>query len=172
MRWATEPGVYICTIAYTLFQLLYLPAHSLRILLVPPFLYVLWTVFAPCFFGEETASRNPFGPIFLLTGYIPESSEDDPRYAKTWYDLVFIAYYIVFFSFVRQVIAVNLAQRIVLSYGIRLKEGKIERLGEQLYAVLYFTATGISGYVKNHLISDAKSLIHFQCTENHAHSAD
>lgn len=114
----------------------------------PPLLYALWAVLAPFIFGEGATSHNPFGPIFLLSGYVPESNEDDPRYAKAWYDLVFIAYYIVFFSFVRQIIAVNLARRLACSYKLRLKEGKLERLGEQLYAVIYFTTTGILGYVR------------------------
>jgi very-long-chain ceramide synthase len=127
-------------------------AHSLRLILIPPFFYALWAVFAPYILSEEAAAHNPFGPLFILTGYVAGSSEDDPRYAKTWYDLAFIGYYIVFFSFVRQVIAVNIARRVARSYGIR-KEGKLERFGEQFYAMIYFTTTGLLGYVRTSFVS-------------------
>jgi acyl-CoA-dependent ceramide synthase len=66
-------------------------------------------------------------------------------YAKSYADLLFIAYYIVFFSFVRQLIAVK-ACRPIAKY-FRLKREKIDRFGEQGYALVYFMVFGTWGLV-------------------------
>jgi len=114
-------------------------------MLCPPVLYLLWAAIAPLIIGQPARDYNPFASVFLLTGHIPSSSEDDPRYAKTWADLLFVAYYIIFFSFLRQILAVNIANIIGRHYDIPKR--KFERFGEQLHALFYFSITGSVGYV-------------------------
>jgi len=113
---------------------------------LPPFLYLLWAAIAPLVNGQAAHDYNPFAATFILSGRTVGSTDDDPRYAKTWSDLLFIAYYVVFFSFLRQVVAVNVSRRIARRYGIR-KEAKLDRFGEQFYALFYFSITGVLGYV-------------------------
>ncbi|EEB94864.1 hypothetical protein MPER_06257, partial [Moniliophthora perniciosa FA553] len=73
------------------------------------------------------------------------SPPEDPRYAKSYFDLLFVAYHVVFFSFVRQVITINLCRPLAKRFGIR-KETKLDRFGEQGYAVVYFLVMGAWGY--------------------------
>lgn len=90
--------------------------------------------------------ENPFSKIFLLDGYISTSSPDDPRYRKTYWDLAFISYYVVFFSFVRQTLASKVSIPLARYFGLR-KEAKIDRYAEQAYAFFYFAVSGTFGYV-------------------------
>jgi very-long-chain ceramide synthase len=117
------------------------PSASLKVLLVPLVLYVNWQLLP-----WSKHMPNPFAPFFLLSQRVPDSTSDDPRYAKGYYDVLFIAYYVVFFSLVRQLITINLCRPIARWFGIR-KEGKLDRFGEQGYAFLYFTVMGAWGYV-------------------------
>jgi acyl-CoA-dependent ceramide synthase len=89
---------------------------------------------------------NPFGPMFLLSGKIATSDPDDPRYAKDWCDLLFLAYNVIFFSCFRQLVTVTMFRRIAKYFGIK-KEAKLDRFGEQGYAVVYFGITGAWGLV-------------------------
>lgn len=95
----------------------------------------------------EPGIPNPFAPIFLLSGYIPTSSPEDIRYRKTWWDIVFLGYYIVFFSFVRQILAIKVSQPVAKYFGLK-RESKIDRFGEQTYALFYFAFFGAWGYVR------------------------
>ncbi|KAF9055413.1 longevity assurance proteins LAG1/LAC1 [Hymenopellis radicata] len=92
----------------------------------------------------DGSSRNLFQVFFLLSHYVPTSSPDDPRYQKGYYDLAFIAYYIVFWSMVRQLITVNLCQPAARYF--RIRKVKLERFGEQGYATIYFFVMGCWGY--------------------------
>ena len=60
-------------------------------------------------------------------------------------DLVFIVSYIVFFSFVRQIFTLHVFQPFARWYGI--KRSKFDRFGEQGYAVVYWGAMAVWGYV-------------------------
>jgi acyl-CoA-dependent ceramide synthase len=84
--------------------------------------------------------------MFLLSGKVPTSDPDDPRYAKDWCDLLFLAYNIVFFSCFRQLVTVNICRPVAKYYGLK-KEAKLDRFGEQGYAVVYFLLTGAWGFV-------------------------
>ncbi|PBL02421.1 longevity assurance proteins LAG1/LAC1 [Armillaria gallica] len=133
------------------------PVEAFKLLIVPVVLYVNWEVLAP-WLGKSlepilypilgpypnAQSANPFGVFFLLSHYIPTSTLDDPRYQKGWFDLAFIAYHIVFWSMVRQFVTINICRPIAKYYGIR-KEGKLDRFGEQGYAVFYFFIMGCWG---------------------------
>ncbi|KAI9448029.1 longevity assurance proteins LAG1/LAC1 [Lactarius indigo] len=70
---------------------------------------------------------SPFAPLLFVSYQTPSPTNDitDPRYRKGWLDLVFLAYNVVFFSFVRQ--------------------RKLARFGEQGYAILYFSFFGAWG---------------------------
>lgn len=92
-------------------------------------------------------SCNPFAQFFLLSHRVPSSSADDPRYQKGWSDLVFIAYYVVFWSLIRQAINTKVLLPIARYFGIR-KEQKLDRFGEQGYALVYFGVMGAWGYVR------------------------
>ncbi|KAF8076495.1 longevity assurance proteins LAG1 LAC1 [Lyophyllum atratum] len=118
------------------------PSSAFKLLLVPIVLFVNWELLSPYL---APGVENPFAGLFLLSGRIPTSSPEDPRYAKTYYDLLFLAYNIVFFSFVRQLIAVKLCKPIAKYFGLK-REGKIDRFGEQGYALVYFAVFGAWGY--------------------------
>ncbi|KAF9055431.1 longevity assurance proteins LAG1/LAC1 [Hymenopellis radicata] len=136
-----------------------IPTEALKILVVPVILYLNWELVAPWMgkslepivspylghYPVTDSSRNPFQVFFLLSHYVPTSAPDDPRYQKGYYDLTFIAYYIVFWSMVRQVITINICRPIARYFGIR-KAAKLERFGEQGYAMIYFLVMGYWGY--------------------------
>lgn len=74
----------------------------------------------------------------------PTDDSADPRYRKGYLDLVFVAYYIIFFSFLRQSVTSYLCRPFAQYFGIR-KEAKLARFGEQGYAVFYFVISGLWG---------------------------
>ncbi|KIM46094.1 hypothetical protein M413DRAFT_65240 [Hebeloma cylindrosporum] len=118
------------------------PYLSFKLLLVPIVLYVNWEILAPYL---ERGIPNPFAPVFLLSGYIPTSSPDDIRYRKTWWDLAFISYYIVFFSFVREILTIKVSRPLAKYFGLK-RLSKVDRFGEQTYALFYFAFFGAWGY--------------------------
>jgi len=118
------------------------PASAFKLLLLPIILYVNWEVVSPYI---DPGIPNPFRSLFLLSGRVPSSTADKPVYAKTYEDLLFIAYYVVFFSLLRQLIAVKAGRRIACYFGIK-REAKLDRFGEQGYALIYFMVFGAWGY--------------------------
>ncbi|KAL0566279.1 sphingosine N-acyltransferase lag1, partial [Marasmius crinis-equi] len=135
------------------------PLLALRVLIVPVVAYLNWELLSPIISThiQPALARylnltktpeelpNPFSSFFLLSNPVSSSPPEDPRYAKSWGDLVFIAYHIVLLSCVRQVVTVKLCRPIARWFGIR-KEGKLDRFGEQGYAVVYFAFMGAWGY--------------------------
>jgi len=119
------------------------PASSLKLLAIPVLLYVNWAALAPFVAPDQP---NPFAPFLFISYPLPDSSPDDPRYAKGRMDFLFIAYHIIFFSFLRQTITVTLGRPIAKYFGVK-KNAKIERFGEQLYAMVYFFCFGVCGTV-------------------------
>jgi acyl-CoA-dependent ceramide synthase len=115
---------------------------SFKLLMIPVILYLNWEVLAP-YVAQDIS--NPFRPLLRLSHRVP-SSDPDVRYAKGYLDLVFIAYHIIFFSFVRQVITVNLCRPIARYFGMK-RVTKLDRFGEQGYAFVYFAVMGIWGCV-------------------------
>lgn len=91
---------------------------------------------------------NPFYPLLFISHRVPGSPDDDPRYAKGYNDILFVLYYIIFWSFVRQAITINLCRPLARYFGLR-KPGKLDRFGEQGYAVVYFAFFGAWGYVSD-----------------------
>jgi len=87
---------------------------------------------------------NPFEPMIFISHPLLDSSPDDPRYAKGPQDLVFVLYHIIVFSFVRQFTLFNIIHPFALRLGIK-RGTKLERFGEQVYALLYYGAMGVWG---------------------------
>ncbi len=119
------------------------PSSALKLLLVPVVLYANWEFLAPYL---SPGASNPFGSVFLLSGRLETSPHNDPRYAKTWWDLAFLVYYIVFWSFVRQSLAAQVFQPLARYFRLK-KPAKVERFCEQGYALVYFGFFGTWGYV-------------------------
>ena len=113
-------------------------------LLVPIVLHLQWTYLTPLVLDNPPPS--PFAPLLFISHPTPAPASDpgQPYYRKGYLDLVFIAYHIVFFSFFRQVVTLYLCRPFARYFGIR-KEAKLERFGEQGYAVVYFVLTGLWG---------------------------
>ncbi|KAF9268067.1 longevity assurance proteins LAG1/LAC1, partial [Marasmius fiardii PR-910] len=130
------------------------PWSAFQILIVPVVAYFNWQFLIPVvnkiplpIYLLDAFDRipNPFAPFFLLSNPVASSPPDDPRFAKGWGDLLFIAYHIVLFSLVRQLVTINICRPIARYFGIK-KEGKLNRFGEQGYAVVYFAFMGAWGY--------------------------
>lgn len=116
---------------------------SLRVLIIVVSLWVGWEILAS---SLSFSTSNPFAPLLFVSHRAATSSLDDSRYQKGYLDLVFIAFYIVVWSFIRQFITIWGFKPLARWYGIR-KEGKLDRFGEQGYAVAYFAFTGLWGLV-------------------------
>ena len=112
---------------------------SLKLLLIPAFLYLACATVL-------SQDENPFAPFLFISHHIPSPS-DDPRYSKGWLDLVFIGYYVIVFSFVREFTLHRIVYPIARALGLR-KHAKVKRFGEQGYAMLYWGSMGIWGAVR------------------------
>ncbi|KAJ7288863.1 longevity assurance proteins LAG1 LAC1 [Mycena rebaudengoi] len=118
------------------------PVVSFQILLLPIGLFLVWHhVLGPHLAPQ---SENPFRPFLLISHRVLSSDPGDPRYERGYGDFAFIAYNVIFFSFVRQVITVNVSRRVGRYFGIT-REGKLDRFGEQGYAFVYFLFFGAWG---------------------------
>ncbi|EKM55309.1 uncharacterized protein PHACADRAFT_120551 [Phanerochaete carnosa HHB-10118-sp] len=117
------------------------PSSSLKLLLIGALLWANWKLLAP-WVAQEL--NNPFEPLLFVSHRIPDSPPEDPRYQKGCFDLVFIAYYIIFWSFIRQSFTIYIARPAGHWFGIK-KMTKLDRFGEQTYAVLYFGVMGSWG---------------------------
>ncbi|KZT74358.1 longevity assurance proteins LAG1/LAC1 [Daedalea quercina L-15889] len=117
------------------------PRSSFTILLIVVVLFCNWELITPY---VAPGVPNPFASLLFISHRVPTSSPDDPRYAKGYLDLVFIAYYIVFWSWVRQVITLHICWPIARWFGIK-KHAKLARFGEQGYAMAYFAVMGAWG---------------------------
>ncbi|KAF7362620.1 TLC domain-containing protein [Mycena venus] len=120
------------------------PAQSLLIIVIPAVLFINWEFALPHILGVleiETPTENPFAPCLLLSHPVPGP---EPRYERGYGDVTFVAYHVVVFSLVRQLITVTLAPRVGRYFGLT-RTAKLERFGEQGYAFLYFLVFGAWG---------------------------
>ena len=145
IRWAVDPSTSFILHTYKLSYNFwcYFKGASIKLLLFPIMLYANWE-FLSSFL--ELGTSNPFANIFFISGYLPDSKPDDPHYRKSFWDLAFLLYYIVFFSFIRETIAIYVSRPAAKYFG--LKRSKFDRFGEQTYALFYFTIFGAWGYVR------------------------
>ncbi|KAI0081743.1 longevity assurance proteins LAG1/LAC1 [Panus rudis PR-1116 ss-1] len=111
------------------------PSSSLKLLLIPLALWANWELLAPYL---APGTQNPFSPLLFISHRLPDAFPQDPRYQKGWLDLLFIAYYVIFWSFVRQTITLHFLKPLGKWFGLT-KEAKIDRFAEQGYATMYFT---------------------------------
>lgn len=137
-------------------------ASAFKLLLIPLVLYANWQLLAPY---AAPGVPNPFAHIFLLAGRVSTSSPDDPRYAKSWWDLVFVAYYIIFWSFIRQSLTTRVLTPLARYFRLK-KPAKVDRFCEQGYALVYFTIFGFWGYVSRRWSFDVSD---FQINDPSAH---
>ena len=121
---------------------------AFKVLITPVLGYVAYEATASA--GVTLPFPNPFAPFLFVQHRVPGSPDSDPRYQKGVLDFVLIAYYIVFWSLCRILIAGRLFTRIGRFYGLK-KEGKLDRVGEQGYAIVYYTASGLWGLVRSSL---------------------
>ncbi|KAF9008986.1 TLC domain-containing protein [Cyathus striatus] len=118
------------------------PASSIKLLIIPIVGYFNWQILSPY---VSPGAPNPFAHVFLLSGHVSASAPNDSRYAKSYYDLLFLAYYIIFFSLVRQSLYIYVSRPLAKYFGLK-RSAKIERFGEQFYALVYFMIFGAWGY--------------------------
>ncbi|KAJ7065021.1 longevity assurance proteins LAG1/LAC1 [Mycena amicta] len=108
------------------------PVQAAKLLVLPLISAGFWRL--------ASSNTNPFNSFFLISNKL---EYDDARYAKSWLDLLFVAYYVVFFSWFRQIV-VSVGQRAAGYFGIRRK-GKVVRFGEQTYAFVYYSLASLWG---------------------------
>lgn len=89
---------------------------------------------------------NPFEPMLFISYPIAGSSPDDMRYAKGWLDIVFVLYHVVVFSFIRQFAILDIILPFARRQGIK-KQARLDRFGEQSYAMFYYGVMGVWGTV-------------------------
>ncbi|KAF9534230.1 TLC domain-containing protein [Crepidotus variabilis] len=118
------------------------PVSSLKVLVFPIVLYLNWELVSPY---AKPGISNPFARPFLLSGHVPDAKPDDPRYQKSWWDLLFLCYYVVFFSFARQSLLFYVSRPLARYFGLK-KASKVDRFGEQMYALVYFLTMGLWGW--------------------------
>ncbi|KAJ7189145.1 longevity assurance proteins LAG1/LAC1 [Mycena filopes] len=122
------------------------PAEALPILLTPLILFLNWELLLPHILAAlhipHPLRENPFAPCFLLAHRVPALGP--ARYGVGPGDVAFVAYHVVAFSLVRQVIAARAASRVGRLFGLT-RTAKLERFGEQGYAFVYFLVFGAWG---------------------------
>ncbi|KAL0563220.1 sphingosine N-acyltransferase lag1, partial [Marasmius crinis-equi] len=123
---------------------------AFKILVVPIAGYLNWELLTPFLGLSSEQLPNPFAPFFLLSNPVSSSTPSDPRYAKSWGELAFIGYHIVFFSLVRQFVTITTCHPIVRYFGIR-SEAKLARFGEQdmPWCILQSWGPGATGSCPN-----------------------
>lgn len=124
------------------------PASSAKIAGIIVVGYINWRLFTP-----HTA--NPFEPFIFLSHRvsIAQVMATDPslafkgdliRYQKGYKDILFLLFYIVVFSCIRQTTTLYFFKPFAAWWGIK-NERKRERFMEQGYAFLYWGAAGLYG---------------------------
>ncbi|ADV22743.1 acyl-CoA-dependent ceramide synthase [Cryptococcus gattii Ru294] len=119
-----------------------IPSSSFKLMLIPPILYLNHCLLVHYgILGPDTP--NIFEHLIFPSNRLP-----DGRYGKSWWDLAFMANYIIFWSFVRQFMTLKVFRPMAMSLGI--KGGKIMRFTEQGYAFFYFGILGSLGVYVMH----------------------
>jgi len=113
-------------------------------LLILAVLWMNWHFLAP-------HVPNPFAPLLFISYPVADSDPSNPRYAKGPLDVLFVLYYVIVWSFVRQFLTIHILRPLAIRMGVR-KADKLARFGEQGYAVIYFSFFGSLGvYVMSQL---------------------
>lgn len=101
--------------------------------------WAAWRVLLPVTWRD----LNPFSPFVTVQhrvvpqpDFVNNVDDDDARYQKGWLDLLFLVYWIVVFSFARQVLTLGPIRS--LGRRFKLKGRKLERFQEQVRATTSF----------------------------------
>ncbi|KAG8862671.1 hypothetical protein FRC20_011114 [Serendipita sp. 405] len=113
------------------------PSSSIKMLGAPVLFWFNWTLVAP-------HVDNPWRHLLFVSNRLPDSAQGVPMYAKSYWDIAFVAYYVIVFSFIRQSLTIYFLKPLARYYGIK-KEGKLDRFAEQGYAIIYFVCSGSLG---------------------------
>ena len=143
LRWVVRP----CTrflLRPLAHMLTFHVASSFKIIASVIVLYINWEIITP---HVAPGTPNPFAPLIFISHRVESSFPGEPRYAKGYMDLVFVASYVVFFSFLRQIFTLHIFQSFARWYGI--KKSKFDRFGEQGYAFVYWGGMSVWGYVSS-----------------------
>ncbi|GAA5891272.1 hypothetical protein JCM6882_004640 [Rhodosporidiobolus microsporus] len=91
-------------------------------------------------------ASNPLTSLLFISHPLPHEPADasTQRYTKGPRDFLFLAFYILVFSFLRQSITELLLRPLAGRLGLK-GESKVARFMEQAYAVVYFSASGAFG---------------------------
>ncbi|MCO5596178.1 hypothetical protein L7F22_050238 [Adiantum nelumboides] len=130
------------------FRWMTVPASSAKLAGLIILLWANWQVFTP-------NVPNPFTPLIFITHQIPiaEVIKTDPslaanndviRYQKGYGDILFLLFYIIVFSFLRQSTTIYLFKPFAAWWGIS-NDRKRERFMEQGYSFLYWGSAGLFG---------------------------
>lgn len=112
------------------------PSSSFKLMIIPIVAYYILSALG--------VDNNPFRPMLFISYPVETSVADDQRYAKGWLDILFIAYHIIVFSFIRQFTIFKIIFPIARRLGIK-RRAKLDRFGEQAYSMLYYGVMGFWG---------------------------
>jgi acyl-CoA-dependent ceramide synthase len=116
-----------------------IPASAFVLMMIPVILWAnQWMLIDLGLMGPYKV--NPFAWMIFPSHRLPNG-----LYHKGLLDFVFIGYYIIFWSFVRQFVTLYILRPMGRSLGI--KGSKVMRFTEQGYAVFYFGIMGTAGIV-------------------------
>lgn len=92
---------------------------------------------------------NPLSPFILISYPLPLVQEDASvrRYGKGPKDVLFLAFYVLVFSFIRQAALSYIITPLACRAGIK-GHRKVERFIEQGYAFMYWSTSSIIGFVR------------------------
>lgn len=106
---------------------------------------------------DYAGPSNPVARLLFISHRLsPQLGETEDKYGKGWYDLTFLGFYIIVFSFLRQSITEFLIRPFAKKLGLKT-ESKQARFMEQAYAVVYFSCSGAFGLVSLVSFSGARS---------------
>lgn len=138
------------------------PASSAKLILLVGSGYSLWELYYNSIPTPHLApaSPNPFAALLFISYPLPASNATAPltngstlpdqRYDKGRADALFLCFYIIVFSFLRQAITEFGVRPLAIRLGIR-GESKLKRFMEQGYALCYFLASASLGLVRTSL---------------------
>ncbi|KAG8891013.1 hypothetical protein FRB98_000022 [Tulasnella sp. 332] len=118
------------------------PSSAFTLLCIPIVLWFNWQLFTP-------GTTNPFKYMLSIQYRVGDSEKGGSLYRKGYGDIVFLLYYVIVFSFLRQFLTLHVFRPLAPQFGIR-KQRTVDRFAEQGYAIFYFTISGTLGLLAMH----------------------